>query len=91
MTEDINNVIRIIKSQKNLGVLIDGISKTVKHEIKKQEGGYLGILLGTWGASMLGNVSTGIGGDMRGGKILMRAERGCTDPMDKIFCICFIL
>ena len=78
-----------------MGVLIDGISisKTVKHEIKKQEGGYLGILLGTLGASMLGNMSTGIGGDMRAGKIMMREERGCnnTGPMDKTFYISFIL
>ena len=39
--------IRIIKSLENSGVLIGGVSEIVKHEIKKQEGGFLGMLLGT--------------------------------------------
>ena len=38
--EDVNNIIRIIKPLKNLGVLIDGVSETVKREIKRQEGGH---------------------------------------------------
>ena len=32
---------RIIKSLKNLGALIDGVSKTINHEIKGKEGGFL--------------------------------------------------
>ena len=30
------------KSSRDSGVLIDGVTETVKHEIKKQEGGFLG-------------------------------------------------
>ena len=45
--------IRIIKSLENSGVLIGGVSEIVKHEIKKQEGGFLGMLLGTLSVSML--------------------------------------
>ena len=30
-----NDIIKIIKSVKDSGVLIDGVSETVKHEIKK--------------------------------------------------------
>ena len=41
-----DDIIRIIKSLENPGVLIDGVSKTVKSEIK-QEGGFLGMLFGT--------------------------------------------
>ena len=52
------NIARIIKSLENLGVLIDGVSETVKHEIKKQVSGILGMLLRTLGASMLGNITT---------------------------------
>ena len=42
----------LLESLKNSGVLTDGISETVKHEIK-YEGGSLGMLLGTLGDSML--------------------------------------
>ena len=34
-SEDLNDIIKIIKSLENLGVLIDNVSETVKHEIKK--------------------------------------------------------
>ena len=43
--EDINYIIKIIKSLEDLGVLIDGVTETVKHEIKKQEVEFLGALL----------------------------------------------
>ena len=53
--EDLNYIIRIIKSKKNnSGVLINRVSETAKHKIKKkQESGFLGKLLGTLSASML--------------------------------------
>ena len=35
--EDMNDIIKIIKSLKDLGVLIDGVTEIVKHEIKKKE------------------------------------------------------
>ena len=34
---DMNDIIKIIKSLEDSGVLIDGVTETVKHEIKKQE------------------------------------------------------
>ena len=34
--EDMNDIIKIIKSLQDWDVLIDGVAKTVKHEIKKQ-------------------------------------------------------
>ena len=40
-----NEIIKIIKSLEDSGVLIDGVTETVKHEIKKQKGGFLGALL----------------------------------------------
>ena len=62
------DIIRIIKSLENSGVLIDEVSKIVKHEIKRQEGRFLGILLVILGASTLGNMLTG--------KTVMRAGTG---------------
>lgn len=49
---------RIIKSLKNLGALIDEVSKTINHEIKGKEGGFLGMLLWTLSTSILGNMLT---------------------------------
>ena len=40
-----NDIIKIIKLLEDLGVLIDVVTETVKHEIKSQEGGFLGALL----------------------------------------------
>ena len=45
LNEDINDIIKIIKSLEDSGVLIDGVTETVKHETKKQEGGFLGALI----------------------------------------------
>ena len=40
-----NGIIKIIKSLEDLGALVDGVTETVKHKIKKQEGRFLGALL----------------------------------------------
>ena len=53
------DITRILKSLENLSVLIDGVNETLKHEMKKQEDEFLGMLLRTLGASMLGNMFTG--------------------------------
>ena len=49
----LNHIIKIIKSLEDSTVLIDGVLETVKHEIKKQEGGSLGALLAPLGASIV--------------------------------------
>ena len=51
--DDIN---RLIKSLENSGVWIDRVSETEKHEIKIQEGGFLGMLIGNLDVSLLGNL-----------------------------------
>ena len=43
--EDVNDIIKVIKSLEASRALIDGVTETVKHEIRKQEGGFLGALL----------------------------------------------
>ena len=42
--EDMNDIIKIIKSLEDLCVLIDGVTETVKHEIKKQAGFVVALL-----------------------------------------------
>ena len=41
--------------------MLNGVTKTIKIETKKQKKGFLGILLCTLGASLLGNMVTGKG------------------------------
>ena len=38
------------------GLLIKGVSQTMKSEPKEQKGGFLGMLLGTLDAGLLGNL-----------------------------------
>ena len=54
-----NDTMEIIKSLEETGVLIKGLSKTIKNEAKEQKGGFLGMLLGTLGASLFGSLLTG--------------------------------
>ena len=51
--KDINDTIKIMKLLEDLGVLIAGITETVKHQIKKQERGFLGALLTPLAASIV--------------------------------------
>ena len=48
--------------------MLKGVTKTIKNEAKEQKGGFLGVLLGTLGASLLGN--------MLAGKEIVRAGSG---------------
>ena len=50
---EMNDIIKIIKSLEESGLLIKGISKTIKKETKEQKRDFLSMLLGTLGASLL--------------------------------------
>ena len=45
------DIIKIIKLLEDSGLLNDGVTEAVKHEIKKQEARFLGALLATLTAS----------------------------------------
>ena len=64
-----NDIMKIIEALENSGILLKGVSKTIENETKEQRGGFLGMLLGTLGASLLGNLLTG-------GKGIMKAADG---------------
>ena len=53
--DEMNNIIKIVKSLENSGVLLKGVSETIQHEAKEQRGGCISMLLGTLGASLLEN------------------------------------
>ena len=69
------DIIKIIKELENSDILSKGVSKTIENEIKEQRGGFLSMLLGTLGASLLGNFLTGKG-IMRAGDGIVRAGEG---------------
>ena len=67
--DEMNDIIKIVKSLEDSGVLLKGVSETIQHEAKEQRGGFLPMLLGTLGPSLLGNLLTG-------GKGVIRADEG---------------
>ena len=57
--EKMNDIMKIVKSLEKSGLLIKGVSETIKNEAREQKGGFRGMLLGTLGASLFGNLLTG--------------------------------
>ena len=66
--EDINDYMKIIKALENSGILLKGVSKTIKNKTKEQKGRFLSMLLGTLGANLSGNLLTGGKGIVRVGE-----------------------
>ena len=71
-----NDIMKITEALQNSGVLLKGVSKTIENETKEQRGGFLSMLPGTLGASLLGNLLTGGKGMMRAGEGILRAGDG---------------
>ena len=74
--EDMNDIMKIIEASENSGILLKGVSKTIENKTKEQRGGFLSMLLGTLGASLLGNLLTGGKGIIRMGDGIVRAGSG---------------
>ena len=56
-----NDIMKIVKTLADSNSLLKRVTKTIKNETKEQTGGFLRILLGTLGASLLGNLLAGKG------------------------------
>ena len=69
---DVQDLLKIVKSLEDSGILLNRITKTVKNEVKEQKGGFLSMLLGTLGASLLGDLLT----KNLSGKGVIRAGEG---------------
>ena len=79
--EEMNGIIKIVQVLKDSNILLKGVTETIKNETKEQKGGFLSMLLGTLGASLLGNLLTGKGVTRSGygnnkGKGVVRAVYG---------------
>ena len=55
-----DDILKIVRSLEESGVLLKGVSETIQIEAKEQNGGFLSMLLGTLGASLLGNMLAAI-------------------------------
>ena len=66
--DEMEDIIKIVKSLEDSSLLLKGVTETVQNEVKEQKGGFLNMLLGTLGASLLGNLLTG--------KRVYRARKG---------------
>ena len=53
-----NDIMKIVQALEDSNILLKGVTKTIKNETKEQKGGFLCMLLGTLGASLLGNLLT---------------------------------
>ena len=72
---------KIIQALEDSNILLKGVNKTIKNEAKEQKGEFLSMLLGTLGASLLGNILAGkgivrAGSGSKKGKGIVRARDG---------------
>ena len=71
---EMEDIIKIIKSLEDSGLLIKGVTETVQNDVKEQKGEFLSMLLGTLGASFLGNLLSGKGINKKGNEIHRTGE-----------------
>ena len=73
--DKVEDIIKIVKPPEDSGLLLKGGTETVQNEVKERKGGFLSMLLGTLGASLLGNILAGKGMN-RAGEGFLRAGYG---------------
>ena len=74
---EIEDIIKIVKSLEDSGLLLKGVTETVQNEVKEKKGGFLSMSLGTLGASLLWNFLTGKGAiETSQGRGIYRAGKG---------------
>ena len=79
--EEMNDIMKIVQALEDSNILLKGVTKTIKNETKEQKGGFLSMLLGTLGTSLLGNLLAGkgivrAGSGNKKGKGIVRAGYG---------------
>ena len=57
--EEMNDIMEIVQALEDSNILLKGVTETIKSGTKEQKGGFLSILLGTLGASLLENLLSG--------------------------------
>ena len=88
LSDEIDDILKIVKSLEDSGVLLKGVSGTIQNEAKEQRGGFRSMLLGTLGASLLDDLLTKSLSDkrvIRAGEGTIRAEYGSKRSSLKMF------
>ena len=86
--DEMDDILKIVKSLEDSGVFLKGASETIQNEAKEQRGGFLSMLLGILGASLLGDIlSKALSGKgvIRAGEGIIRAGDGSKRSSLKIF------
>ena len=79
------DIIKMVKSLEDSGLLLIGVTEIVQNKVKEQKWGFLSMLLGILGASLLGNLLTGKGIYRVGkGKGIVRAGYGHPSQNNKM-------
>ena len=73
--EEMNDIMKIVQALEDSNILLKGVTETIKNGTKEQKGGFLNMLLGTLGASLLGNLLSRKG-IVRAGEGIVRAGYG---------------
>ena len=92
--DELDDILKIVKFLDDSGVLLKGVSETSQHEAEEQRGGFLSMLLGYLGASLLGDIlSKGLSGKgvIRAGEGAIRAVYGSKRSSLKKGLLCHIL
>ena len=76
-----NDIMKIVQALQGSNILLEGATETIKNETKEKKGRFLSMLLGTLGASLLGNLLAGkgivrAGSGNKKGKEIVRASSG---------------
>ena len=74
-----NDIMKIVQALEDSNILLKGVTKTIKNKTKERKGGFLNMLLGTLGASLLGRILAGkgrAGSGNKKGKEIVRAGYG---------------
>ena len=79
--EEMNDIMKIVEGLEDSKILLKGVTKTIKNKAKEQKVGFLGMLLGTLGAILLGNMLAGkgilgAGSGNKKGKGILRSVSG---------------
>ena len=69
--DEIEDIVKIVKSLEDSGLLLKGVTEIVQNEVKEQKGGFLSTVLATLGANLLGDLLIG---NIKGKGILRAVE-----------------
>ena len=84
--DELEDIIKVVKSLEESSLLLKGVIETIQNKAKEQKGEFLSMLLGTLGASLLGNIFPSKGVNIAGEGIV-RAVYGSSIKIKDQYCL----